>query len=157
MGPPTLGGRNGAGTIFKITPGGTLTSLHSFNEDEGDEPAAALIQANDGNLYGTTSAGGTGGYGTVFKITPGGTLTTLYSFTFGADGGNPYEGLIQATDGNFYRTTPYTIFKIAPSGMLTTLATLSIGGGTGGGGALIQATDGIFMGLPVGRRIRSSK
>ena len=76
------GGANcnaGCGTVFKITPSGTLTTLHSFDSADG-LPCAGLIQATDGNFYGTTAAGGANDNGTVFKITPGGTLTTLYSF-----------------------------------------------------------------------------
>jgi uncharacterized protein (TIGR03437 family) len=108
----TLGGGANArpygGTVFKITPGGTLTTLYSFcalaNCADGNSPYAGLIQASDGNFYGTTSGGGAHGYGTVFRITPGGTLTTVDSFD-GADGASPLAGLIQASDGNLYGTT----------------------------------------------------
>ena len=54
------------GTVFKITPGGTFTTLHSFDATDGSGPAAALVQATDGNFYGTTLGGGANGYGTVF-------------------------------------------------------------------------------------------
>ena len=64
---------------------------------------AGLIQASDGNFYGTTAAGGHA-YGTVFKITASGTLTTLHSFYWN-DGSDPQAGLVQARDGNFYGTT----------------------------------------------------
>src|SRR5208337_3098160 len=78
-----LGKFNG-GTVFKITPAGALTTLHSFcsqpNCTDGGNPYAGLVQASDGNFYGTTFERGANGDGTVFKITPGGTLTTLYSF-----------------------------------------------------------------------------
>jgi uncharacterized repeat protein (TIGR03803 family) len=128
------GGANGGGTIFKITPAGKLTTLHSFCSQtcaDGDNPIAALIQATDGNFYGTTEFGGANADGTVFKITPAGKLTTLYSFcspTDCTDGANPYAGVTQATDGNFYGTAPYggaygagTVFKITAGGKLTTL------------------------------------
>src|ERR1035438_9848483 len=86
----------------------TLTTLASFNGTNGSSPlAAGLVQASDGNFYGTTSVGGTANKGTVFRITPGGTLTTLYSFTGVADGANPQAGLIQASDGNLYGTTEF--------------------------------------------------
>ena len=55
------GGANNEGTVFKITPSGTLTVLHSFREADGRTPEGALIQASDGNFYGTTSFGGNGG------------------------------------------------------------------------------------------------
>jgi uncharacterized repeat protein (TIGR03803 family) len=83
-----------------------LTTLHSFDNTDGTNPNGGLVQATDGNFYGTTVGGGANGGGTVFKITSNGTLTTLHSFA-GADGANPYAGLIQATDGNFYGTTAW--------------------------------------------------
>ncbi len=103
------GTTQGDGTIFKITPSGTLTKLFTFNEFNNP---AWLIQGTDGNFYGTMAYGGSGqgcnggSCGTVFKITPSGTLTTLHSFDK-SDGGNPAAGLIQGTDGNFYGTTQY--------------------------------------------------
>jgi uncharacterized repeat protein (TIGR03803 family) len=158
------GGANGYGTVFKMTPSGTLTTLYSFcsqtNCADGKYPSVALIQATDGNFYGTTPQGGTEGYGTIFKITAEGALTTLYSFcsqTNCTDGESPVAGLVQATDGNFYGTTPQggtkgygTIFKITAEGTLTTLYSFCVrtgcaDGGSPGGG-LMQATNGKFYG-----------
>ncbi len=148
-GTTAAGGANGKGTVFEITPSGTLTTLHSFDGTDGQSPEAALIQATDGNFYGTTYRGGANDIcpprrsvtcGTVFKITPSGTLTTLASF--GKAGGYfPFSPLIQATDGNFYGTTPYSVFKVTPSGTLTTLASVS-----SSYAGLVQATDGNFYG-----------
>jgi uncharacterized repeat protein (TIGR03803 family) len=87
----------------------TFTSLHSFDGTDGANPYAGLVQATNGNLYGTTYAGGNG-YGTVFEITPSGKLTTLYSFcpqTGCPDGGLPYAALVQDTNGSFYGTTGF--------------------------------------------------
>ena len=70
----------GGGTVFKMTPTGALTTLVSFNGANGNSPQAPLIQANDGNFYGTTKYGGASGRGTVFQVTPAGVLTTLVSF-----------------------------------------------------------------------------
>jgi uncharacterized repeat protein (TIGR03803 family) len=98
------------GVIFKITPEGAFTIVHSFDGSDGAGPLAALIQANDGNFYGTTSGVGSRGVcsgtdcGTIFKMTPGGTLTTLHSFDK-TDGMNPTAALVQGTDGNIYGTT----------------------------------------------------
>ena len=77
-------GGNGCGTVFKVTPSGTLITLYNFCPQghclNGANPSAALVQATDGNFYGTTSTGGDYSGGTVFKITPAGVLTTMYSF-----------------------------------------------------------------------------
>ncbi len=75
---------------------------------DGEIPTAGLVQATDGNLYGTTLEGGTIGAGSVFTITPAGVLTPLYSFCLQSgctDGALPFGGLVQGTDGNFYGTT----------------------------------------------------
>ena len=100
------------GTVFKISATGALTTLYSFTGGmDGGHPKAGLVQGSDGNFYGTTLFGGyrnnlnNYGNGTVFKISATGALTTLYSFTGGKDGGTPYAGLVQGSDGNFYGTT----------------------------------------------------
>src|SRR6202050_1835401 len=108
------GGANNGGTIFKITPSGTLTTLYSFCPQsgctDGEYPYAGLVQATNGDFYGTTDSGGGDGYGTVFKITPSGTLTTLHSFCPQGvypdctDGEYPEAPLVQATNGDLYGT-----------------------------------------------------
>ncbi len=156
----------GCGTVFEITPGGTLTTLHSFDgaNNDGEFPSAGLVQATNGNLYGTTSGGDltcTGPHpidcGSVFEITPAGTLTTLYSFP-GSDGAEPMAGLVQGTDGNFYGTTfvggtnggsSGTVFEITPGGTLTTLHSFDGADGAGPLG-LVLATNGNFYGITSG-------
>jgi uncharacterized repeat protein (TIGR03803 family) len=116
-GTTSAGGVYGYGTIFKITTGGTLTTLYSFCAQsgcpDGEEPINSLIQATDGNLYGTTLYGGpncsSNTCGTLFKLTPGGTLTTLYAFCAQpacADGEDP-SALVQDTNGDLYGVTAY--------------------------------------------------
>ncbi|MFY9741352.1 MAG: choice-of-anchor tandem repeat GloVer-containing protein [Candidatus Sulfotelmatobacter sp.] len=157
----TTQGKND-GTVFKITPGGTLTTLYRFCSEsgcvDGTNPYAGLIQAADGNLYGTTVNGGANDDGTVFKITPGGSLTTLNSFD--SLDANPVGGLIQANDGNFYGTTEGggdgrgTVFTMTPDGALTTLYTFCQKEGCSDGAypvaGLIQATNGNFYGTTSG-------
>ena len=162
-------GANGFGTAFKITAGGSLTTLYSFCAEpgctDGGNPGR-LVEDTEGNLYGVTAYGGNGGpcgvgCGTIFRITPAGTLTTLHSFCTESgctDGENPSGPPVQATDGDFYGLTfdggannAGVIFKMSPSGSSTVLYNLcSQGGGdcTDGayGGSLIQATDGNFYG-----------
>jgi uncharacterized repeat protein (TIGR03803 family) len=106
-GTASSGGTNGGwGTVFRLTADGTLTLLHSFNYEDGAYPVGGLVQATDGNLYGTTSRGGIGGEGTVFQITTNGRLTTLVWFN-GPNGANPQGALIQARDGSFYGTAEF--------------------------------------------------
>ena len=139
------GGTYNGGTIFKITSASTLTVLYNFcaldHCPDGTGPKA-LIQATDGNFYGTTvgggAFGGVGRAGTVFKMTPAGIVTTLYSFCSllnCTDGKGPSGALTEGTDGNLYGTTSAggayytkcpssgcgTIFQLTPAGILTTL------------------------------------
>jgi uncharacterized repeat protein (TIGR03803 family) len=146
------------GTVFKITTGGKLTTLHRLDgTDEGSYPYAGLVQANDGNFYGTAREGGNAvcpigqwGCGTLFKITTEGTFTTVHSFD-GTDGAFPQAALVQATDGSFYGTTSVTVFKMTPAGILTTLYRFSCTqtncpDGAGPSAGLVQATDGNLYG-----------
>ncbi len=153
--PGIFGVTNPGGWIYKLTPDGTLTTLHTFNVSDGFYPSA-LIQATDGNFYGTTYQGGSSNLGTVFKITPDGTLTTLHNFT-SAEGVLPLTSLLQANDGNFYGTTSAggvgkgTVFKMtADGGVLTTIHTFVAGEGNSPTAALVQDSDGNFYGSASG-------
>jgi uncharacterized repeat protein (TIGR03803 family) len=164
-GTTTAGGNGscqvGCGTIFKLTARGKLTILHSFDGPDGYWPYGALVQATDGNFYGTTSSGGPHGWGTAFKITQAGVLTTLYGFCAlhdCVDGASPDAGLIEANDGNFYGTTYVggvedcdqgcgTVFRITSAGVLTTLHSFDENDGAYPyGSELLQASDGSFYG-----------
>ncbi|HET9407465.1 MAG TPA: choice-of-anchor tandem repeat GloVer-containing protein [Candidatus Sulfotelmatobacter sp.] len=148
-------GNSPGGTIFKITPEGTLTTIYEFcsqpNCADGDQPTAGLALGTDGNFYGTTTFGGANREGSVFRITPEGVLTTLFSFSpciqSCPDGARPITGLVQGRGGNFLGTTSVggSIFRITPQGALTTLDQLS-----GRPSGLIQATDGNFYGTTQG-------
>jgi len=146
------GANNNGGTVFKMTPTGSLATLYSFcSQDvdiclDGQEPLAGLVEGADGNFYGSTAEGGTGSnLGTIFKITPGGALTTLYSF--GTSGwGAPETPMLAGADGNFYGTTGSgSMFQITPQGVLTTLfdfASL----GSGEPSSITQGSNGSFYG-----------
>jgi uncharacterized repeat protein (TIGR03803 family) len=124
-GTTAAGGASTNGTVFRITPTGTLTNLCQFQGClDGAAPYAALVQGSDGNFYGTTYGSGAGpsAYGTVFRITPTGTLTTLASFRNGPDGANPYAGLVQGVDGNFYGMTLGSGSGSSPNGTVFQLA-----------------------------------
>jgi uncharacterized repeat protein (TIGR03803 family) len=105
-----FGGPSNFGTVYEMTPAGKLTMLHGFCPKpgcaDGAEPRSSLIQATDGNLYGTTSAGGGSGAGTLFEMSPSGKLATIYTFS-DSDGNIPNAGLVQGTSGTFYGTTVY--------------------------------------------------
>ena len=160
-GVTSSGGVLGFGTIFKVTTGGTFTSLASFTGTTGatlgSAPLAALVQASDGILYGTTSVGGTLSAGTVFKVTTAGVFTNLLSFTNTTGsflGYGPQAALVQWTDGNLYGTTNNggtggsgSIFRVTTAGVLTTLRSISITpDGQNPYGALVPGSDGNFYG-----------
>jgi uncharacterized repeat protein (TIGR03803 family) len=128
--------------------------LYSFagSADE-EEPDGGLVQASDGNLYGTTNGRGTCevGCGSVFKITLAGDLTTLNSF-HGSDGTSPHGTLVQGSDGNLFGTTTGggngygTIFKISLTGDLTTLYSFHGSDGTDPEAGLVIGSDRNFYG-----------
>jgi uncharacterized repeat protein (TIGR03803 family) len=124
------GGANDNGTIFKLTIDGKLTTLHSFcslSSCADGYGTAGLIQARDGNFYGTLSNGGANSGGVFFELTLSGTFKVLYNFcslSNCADGRLPYAAPIEATNGNFYGTTSYggrgtgagVVYEITPAG-----------------------------------------
>jgi uncharacterized repeat protein (TIGR03803 family) len=123
----------GCGVVFKLSPTGIETVLHTFDWADGGNPVAGLVQDAAGNLYGTTSGGGvessacqtySGGCGVVFELIRGDSgydFKVLYTFTGGADGGGPGAGLIRDPAGNLYGTASVggsggvgVVFKLTP-------------------------------------------
>jgi uncharacterized repeat protein (TIGR03803 family) len=158
-GTACAGGKYDAGTVFKISPSGSLTTLHAFRalsgprdeNTDGGNPKGSLTLGRDGNFYGTTYAGGKYGVGTVFKIRRSGKLTTLHSFDVKYEAG-PF-GLTLAQDGNFYGTTALgnedaqgTVFRLTPGGKLTILHRLHGSEGEEPASSLALGPDGIFYG-----------
>ncbi len=158
---------NYAGTVFKVSTNGELTSLVTFSASNGSGPMARLAWGPDGLLYGTTFYGGVSS-GNVFKITTNGELTSVVSFV-GANGSYPIGGLTLGPDGNLYGTTrdggtySGTVFRMTTNGDLTTIVSFNgingyepeadlllapdgnlygttLGGGTNGSGTLFQIT-----------------
>ena len=139
----TCRGKGTSGNVFALTPSGTQSVLHKFTgKNDGGSPRAGLIIDSAGILYGTTVYGGTHRAGTVFKVNPlSAQEKVLYSFSGGADGGDPYGGLVRDSLGNLYGTTYYggafgygTIFKLDPAGNETVL--YSFAGGSDGLGPM---------------------
>jgi len=92
------------GEIFKITPAGKLTVVHTFNTDgsEGTNIQTGLVAASDGNLYGVTTGGGATNGGVLFQVTHTGTFTKLRDFNCATDPCNNWVPLAQRTDGTLY-------------------------------------------------------
>ncbi len=150
----------GYGFIGKVAPDGTITTVYSFpdTEDTPVQPYGGLIQANDGNLYGTAFLGGATGGGAVFRLTLAGQYTLLHSFgsagTNAADASLPYTALVQANDGNLYGTTlrggandKGTIFRLALDGTnFSFVHHFNGGNGENPEGQLIVGADGELYG-----------
>jgi uncharacterized repeat protein (TIGR03803 family) len=141
----------GNGTVFKVTPGGALTTLYSFAQTAAP-PHAGLVLGADGNFYGTTYSLGVANYGGIFEITPAGAPTTLFSFDW-TDGAQAAAPLIPGANGDFYGTTELggtigagTIFKIALTGAPATLHNFGITDGADPVGTLAEAADGTLYG-----------
>ena len=163
QGGASVGLSSYAGTVFKIDPSGTLTTLHAFDgassTSAGGNRPNPLVQGRNGVLYGMTKFGGPEGLGTVFRVTPSGEFATLHTFTAAEEGlgptiGNtlaPRSALLQGDDGPFYGVTRNTIFRIDATGTLEQVARFIIpaGGGDVFPQTLTQGPDGRFYGVVV--------
>ncbi|HEV2210240.1 MAG TPA: choice-of-anchor tandem repeat GloVer-containing protein [Verrucomicrobiae bacterium] len=173
-GTTQYGGPPNGGTVFAITTNGQLNVFYTFGNAagydtrngwtnyDGASPIGGVIQASDGNFYGTTPVYGAYGNGTVFQLSPGGTLTTLHAFSpldsansyENADGANPYGELVEGPDGAFYGTTTAggsnaygegTVFRVSADGQFATLHSFPYNAGRPLGG-LVQGQDGNLYG-----------
>ena len=164
-GTTLFGGDPIYGTVFKITPAGTLTVLHSFGggypTGDGSNPQAPMIQAKDNNFYGTTMGGGDMNLedafdGTVFKVTLAGAYSVLYRFDSleGGTGFEPSGGLTEGSDGNFYGVTGRggasdlgVVYRLTPGGEYTVLHNFESNDGASPVGELAEGGDGAFYGV----------
>lgn len=156
------GGANGCGTILNLSTSGKLIRLYSFLcGASGNFPAASLVEASDGTLYGTTVAGGNvtngecaNGCGIVFKMSQG-LLTVMHSFSgYPTDGAFPSGGLTLGTDGNLYGATGKggandfgTLYQITTGGQYKVLYSFVDKIGSGPNATLLQHTNGSFYGV----------
>jgi len=132
-----------------MTADSAVTILYAFMAADGINPRAALMQATNGSLYGTTESGGDFDGGTVFRMMSDGAFAVVHAFT-AEEGWNPVAPLIQTSNGALLGTTsagdPFgnrgTIFQIAPDGTFSVLYAF-LGGSDGGSpwAALLLATD----------------
>ena len=152
------GGDSDYGTVFKVNPDWTVSSLFSFNSNNGAYPRSGLAQSLSGELsfYATTTEGGANGLGTVFKILADGNFTPLFSFN-GTNGANPQSGLTWSSSGSLLGVTysggtnnwppAYgTVFEVTTGGELTSLVSFDGPNGLGPYGALVQGPDGNYYG-----------
>src|ERR1700722_17769037 len=154
-------GAHNEGTIFELSKSGVFKVLYSFcllaNCADGEEPYAGLMQASNGNLYGTTARGGAYGNGAVYEISPAGYFRTIHSFCAQrpgcADGATPYAGLVEDANGNLYGTTYYggangygSVFEITVAHKFILVHSFDNPDGSYPTSALIVASDGSLYG-----------
>jgi uncharacterized repeat protein (TIGR03803 family) len=151
----TNGLPSGLGSVYRLTPGGVVTTLHSFAATpNGNRPIAGLTLGTDGHLYGVTWQGGNSGGGTFFRFTTNHTLTTIFSFSSGG-GTRPSGRLMLAQDGFFYGTTQLggggygTVYRISTNGALSTVHAFNSTNGANPYAEVIQAPNGILYGTTV--------
>jgi uncharacterized repeat protein (TIGR03803 family) len=169
-GTTTGGGAYGAGTVYKLSAAGKETVLYSFaGRADGASPQSVLTRDAEGNFYGTAYGGGvidvytsceSVGCGVVFKLDRTGNESVLYTFTGGADGSNPYAGVIRDAGGNFYGTTYYggesplsgVVFKVDKTGKESVLHAFT-GGADGSNpvaGVIQDAAGNLYGTTPYG-------
>jgi uncharacterized repeat protein (TIGR03803 family) len=150
------------GTFFKVSPAGVFTLIHAFTTTDGISdgtfggPLSHPILGSDGNFYGFTGC-------CVFKVTSAGAVTVVLNLGAQATPrGEVIQGLIEASDGNFYGTTVAsdegvgTLFQLTPGGGFSTVvffpgtnASSEIFG-AGPNGDMVEAADGNLYGVTRG-------
>ncbi len=129
-GTSTKGGTNDIGAVFRISPGGSETILYSFGSqlNDGNEPLGALVQANGGNLYGTTAKGGAGTNGTIFELTGAIAYPTNQITQIRLAGTNVVLGILSATGDTYQLQSTTNLANTAWSNVTGASVTNSVGG-----------------------------
>jgi uncharacterized repeat protein (TIGR03803 family) len=152
-----------AGCVVRISRAGVVTVLHNFEAGGPRQAESQLLQASDGNFYGTTNYGGSDDVGTIFRLTPAGDFHVLHSMDANIEGAYPSGSLIELEDGDFYGTTEDqgsggrgSVFRVTPEGSVTVVhafAGPTRDGGTDGSGpvgGLTAGADGALYGVTWG-------
>ena len=126
-GTTDFGGASFDGVVFKLTPDGTESVLHTFSGSDGSQPDGAVIVMPNGDIYGSTSSGGPSGNGVIFRLSAKGKLKVLHDFS-ATDGADIRGNLLQDNLGNLYGTALFsgansagTVFEYAADGTFTVL------------------------------------
>jgi len=129
-GTTELGGTSGLGSVFKVSPTGKETVLHSFAGADGALPyLTSLVMDAKGNLYGVTQQGGASNFGVVYKLSKSGKFTVLHSFAGGtSDGCEIFGTPAMDKSGNLYGTAEACgafsegmVWKVSSKGIETVL------------------------------------
>ncbi|MCM2551111.1 choice-of-anchor tandem repeat GloVer-containing protein [Burkholderia glumae] len=146
------------GTLFRLTPGGKVTILHTFGvkQSEPQLPNSLLVEDHGGTLYGTTIRGGPSDSGAVYRITRSGEFSVLHFFEPDKrNGAEPGGDLTLGFDGNLYGTTRAggkenrgTLYRLSRSGEFTVLHSFAVfdDDGQNPGTGVVQGKDGSLYG-----------
>jgi uncharacterized repeat protein (TIGR03803 family) len=140
---------SGYGTIFKITPAGNLTTLHSFSGSDGSLPYGGPIQASDGSFYGTTEGGGLSYAGVAYRIATVQLVSAVSRKTHGSGGTFDIDLPQSGTPGIECRSGgangDYQV--VATFALPVTFTSATVSSGTGGVAAALASGNQVFVNL----------